>query len=650
MPTSQWRAGVAFPVAPQDGRRDRIVIEAVSGLGDKLVAGRVTPIRLSFGFDQWDVDAVDCPQSSPLPSEAAQFLARLSLRLHWSLGDGDTPQDIEWAFDGKGITILQARPVTAVPRPCFGGLAGQPLLWSNANLKEVLPAVPTLLTWSVMQPGISRILFDAHRASGLTVPDGMPSLRRYHGRPYLDIAALQWAAWDAFGLPPAEFNRLLGGAQPAIAVPPGNPLSGRDGRRRIAQQLRLLRRLWGLSRRLAPRMADIHQRARALRRDGLDDLTEHELAALGRAWQAELISFPIQLANSAAGVWLGVARQIAAARLTTEAADSLVSRLMAGAGAVTSAEHGYRLQSLARLKAGNSPAFASEWLSFLDLFGHRGFTECELGNPRWGEAPSGLATLLDSMTAASRGREDGVMVRREAELALAALPPLARRLVRWAAAKAQVGYALREESKSCLVAVLGVLRLVAQETGRRMAAAGLLDEVEAVFDLSAADILAWLDGLWDGQGAPMLAADNRRQRAEWMVEAAPPDVMAEEAGRPPAPVTTSEVSRETGVWQGLAASPGRVLGPACVLGDPAEAARLAKGGILVARATDPGWTPLFLLAGGVVAETGGYLSHCAIVAREFGLPAVVNLPGILDAVSDGQHLAVDGDRGRVEWR
>jgi pyruvate,water dikinase len=74
---------------------------------------------------------------------------------------------------------------------------------------------------------------------------------------------------------------------------------------------------------------------------------------------------------------------------------------------------------------------------------------------------------------------------------------------------------------------------------------------------------------------------------------------------------------------------------------------LQNGEVLVAPSTDPGWTPLFLRASAVVMETGGYLSHGAIVAREYGIPAVVNIPGLLDRVRDGQHLLVDGDAGKV---
>lgn len=99
--------------------------------------------------------------------------------------------------------------------------------------------------------------------------------------------------------------------------------------------------------------------------------------------------------------------------------------------------------------------------------------------------------------------------------------------------------------------------------------------------------------------------------------------------------------------QGLGISPGVVTGPARVLRQISAAGALKPGEILVARATDPGWTPLFLVAGGLVLEQGGLLSHGAVVAREYRVPAVSNVPGATNRLRDGQVLTVDGSRGLV---
>jgi pyruvate,water dikinase len=100
--------------------------------------------------------------------------------------------------------------------------------------------------------------------------------------------------------------------------------------------------------------------------------------------------------------------------------------------------------------------------------------------------------------------------------------------------------------------------------------------------------------------------------------------------------------------QGLGISAGVVTGPVRVLHSLSEADRLKPGEILVAQATDPGWTPLFLSASGLIMEMGGMLSHGAVVAREYGLPAVVNVSGATGRLSDGQIVTVDGSRG-VVW-
>ena len=102
-----------------------------------------------------------------------------------------------------------------------------------------------------------------------------------------------------------------------------------------------------------------------------------------------------------------------------------------------------------------------------------------------------------------------------------------------------------------------------------------------------------------------------------------------------------------GDLQGIAGSPGVISGPARVIRGPDQFGTLEKGEILVAPLTNPVWTPLFAIAGGIITEVGGILSHGAIVAREYGIPAVMSIPGATQAISDGQFITVDGNRGVV---
>ncbi len=211
-----------------------------------------------------------------------------------------------------------------------------------------------------------------------------------------------------------------------------------------------------------------------------------------------------------------------------------------------------------------------------------------------------------------------------------------------------------------MVALLEPLRKIALEIGRRMVEAEVLDEQVDVFFLTWSDLVAFLQEQWDGRGARALVADRQAQRNNRLAEA-PPDIFicdsqgrsadlpsaVEKEGMPTVHQIGRQASRNVLELHGVAASPGQASGRARIVHHPSEGHLLQAGEVLVAPSTDPGWTPLFLRACAVVMETGGYLSHEAIVAREFGLPAVVNIPGLLEAVQDGQHLTVNGDRGCI---
>jgi pyruvate,water dikinase len=191
------------------------------------------------------------------------------------------------------------------------------------------------------------------------------------------------------------------------------------------------------------------------------------------------------------------------------------------------------------------------------------------------------------------------------------------------------------------------LRRITLEIGRRLVAEGKLDAPEQALHFASSDLECWLRGYWDGAGARELARDRGLRRESWLAETAPDLVTEEPDGRMAVAAQPMASLPESGAWSGIAVSPGTATGAARILYTPADAARLQQGDILVASSTDPGWTPLFLRASAIVVETGGFLSHGAIVAREYGIPAVANIPGILNALRDGESITVDGSRGCV---
>jgi pyruvate,water dikinase len=270
-------------------------------------------------------------------------------------------------------------------------------------------------------------------------------------------------------------------------------------------------------------------------------------------------------------------------------------------------------------------------------------------NPRWAEDPTYILDQVRFMLAnpqAAAPRDAAQRVREDADSTVRRAAGWRKPIVLWLAKKLRGAMAARESAKSAMAALALVSRRVALEIGRRLVLAGHLDRAEDVFHLAIADLLCWMEGWWNGTGARELVADRARQREAWLAEDAPPDVITEE---PDGRVTAApeRYTRKGESWTGIGAAPGRARGKARIIHHPSQAHTFQAGEILVAPSTDPGWTPLFLRASAIVMASGGYLSHGAIVAREYGIPAVVNLPGILSDLSQGDLLVVDGDRGRV---
>ena len=681
-------AGVAFSCDPVTGDRERITISAVSGLGDAVVSGAANPEEIVVHVGSTgEFERVErkSPGATVLTDQMAVHLARQVERVVWALGDGQDPHDVEWAYDGGTLWLLQARPVTKVPRNVPEGAKALPAVWSNGNLKDAVPIVLSTYGWSMMRQIIAVNLFAPHRAAGYAVPPGMELLRRFAGRPYFDLTLMAWIYWDALAGPPADLNRSLGGYQPEIPIPRENALSS-NGRRRSAPRMRLWRVLRDFDRRGEEMIRQAFEQVAEWSRMDLTALSDEKLLAHLREVKAAGLAFgPYSMyANASAGVWLDLLERLLE-KVAKGRGKAIAAALMAGSGGVVSAEHGFRLYDLARAAQQDEAArvylqtesfhpqgwrqlpatspFRMAFEQFLREFGHRAVYEVDVMTPRWNEDPSYLLAQIRAIMAMGEipdPREEARRRREKAESELASRSRVLRPVIRWLAERLRHSFALREGAKSALVAFLAPTRAALLELGRRLAAAGRLAKADDVFFLSASDVEMLLLGLWDGTGCSNLVADRKEQFAQWLAES-PPDVFVtgeggalqawsggptrgEAAGSPRhRPHAATESNRLTGI----AVSPGTARGKVRVLHHPHEGQRLLPGEVLVAPSTDPGWTPLFLRAAAVVMEVGGYQSHGAIVSREYGLPAVVNIPGLLGLLHDGDEVLVDGDAGTV---
>jgi pyruvate,water dikinase len=631
-------AGVAFSCDPATGRRDLILIDAAEGLGEAVVSGRVNPQRMIWRSECGLVSRQKGPGGRALlPEPMEEELVHLVQRVHWALGEGQDPQDIEWAYDGERLWLLQARPVTTLPRAGWTETAALPRYWSTGNIKDAVPGVVCELSWSILSDVVGDAAYAAQKAVGYKMPPGAEAIRRFRGRGFFDLTMMQWAFYDAFGILPAEVVKAIGGHQPEIPVPAGAPLKGPEGRRRQLASLRLLRRIWNYP---AQALAAVESQMAYQRSLGAVDwstLSRAQLqCATERLVEAQNSFLPVAgIANCSSGPW-----QMALDALVKD--QDLIARLQAGGGGVASAEQGYRLYEIAQGKATLE--------GFLRDFGHRAVYEADLLNPRWAEDPTWILEQLQRIREnppARDPRETAADARRQAERELKRRFGWRTPMLLWLARKLRAGMAAREGAKSALVCPMLPVRRMVLEIGRRLVAAGHLDSPEQALHFAFADLSCWLRGHWDGAGARELARDRAERRERWLAETSPDLITEEPDGRRAVAAHARAWLPETGAWSGISVSPGAASGAARIVHTPTDAAHLRQGDILVAPSTDPGWTPLFLRASAIVMETGGFLSHGAIVAREYGIPAVANIPGILNALQDGERITVDGSAGRV---
>ena len=676
-------AGVAFSCDPLTGERQVATIELAAGLGDAVVQGAVAPQRYAVrrpGLETEIARLDDAGGDAVLDEREIAALTAAVVRVHWALGDGDTPQDVEWAYDGTTFWMLQSRPVTRLPRWTFPGVPTETPTWSDGNIGDSFPRPLTLATWSLLDTTGQAVVYASAQVAEYPLPPGMEVFRRFGGRPYFDLDSLQWSLYDSLGIPPAEANHTLGGFQPELPVPDGHPLRGRAGLARLRRRLRLGRRLRRFHREAPPQIEALVARARESRAADLATLSDAALLARFRDLQALGVAYQpvLQLAATYYGGWVRLLEGVLGLASRREA-RSLVGRLLAASGNVASAEQGYRVRQLADSAAGDAAALAAlrdpdpcAWRrlaadasfriameDYLDRYGHRAVFEMELASPRWADDPRYVLEQvrfhLDHPSAPDpRSRAAGV--RRRAEAELAAIPAWLRPIARRILARARLGAALRENAKSGSAAAVALIRQMCLEVGRRLRAAGRIAAADDVFHLSLLEVEAWLTGAWDGTGADALVADRRArlaaqqaQELPGVITESPPAAPGAPARRtPPAPPVPAMPAMPDGdTWPGVAAAPGAAEGAARVLRTPHDGSRMRRHDVLVAPSTDPGWTPLFLRASALVTETGGYLSHGAVVAREFGLPAVVNVRDAMRLIADGDRLRVDGDAGRV---
>ncbi|MCO4768661.1 MAG: hypothetical protein KDA24_01430 [Deltaproteobacteria bacterium] len=620
-------------------------------------------------------------------------VARVGLAIEEEYG---TPVDLEWTFDRAGtLYVVQARPVTALPRrpaTTIDDLRRRPVLWTQRFCGERWTDQATPLGWSVIQPILHHFtLWEDARDRWL---DGTDPSRLYRGRPYFNITIFRHLAF-----------RLPGGTPPQLIlemIPPEEAEVLRTSPA-YAPNLRMVASIFGQvfkERRweryrfnfltnhaeweaFAP---DFLARTEAL---SIDFKTPDEGLAVvdaGRNLIVEYLEIHLlsllfahltyELLGKALRSWVGDGGEAMRSALVAES-DNATLRVNQdlwdlaaaarrspplAAALLSGAQEGWGDDPLTELaEVPGFDAFARELRVFLERHGHRSDASWEIFSDRWADAPETVLSMTASaLRSADRANPTEHLRARERDRAHAEELVRARmgrskrrRLFPWRRKAftellelCRRYMALRENQRYAFDRLLLRLKRVFERQGALLERAGMLAGGEQIMFLELPELVALTAQRVSPAEIAPLVEERAANFAAWS-GASRPDFLL--AGDHAVPLDSEEPHTTEGgtTFDGLGISPGRVRGTVRVLRTLADMSKLQPGDILVARSTDPGWTPLFLTAAGLILELGSLLSHGAVVAREYRLPAVVNVAGATHVLEDGMEVTIDGDRGRV---
>lgn len=655
-------AGVAFTADPVTGDRD-VVVSAVTGTAEHLTDGSVTP-------DAWRVQGQAATPThaahQALTEQQALAVATLARRIETELGQ---PQDVEWVMAGHRLLVLQARPITALPQPPL--VEPPPGTWVKDVERHPEPL--TAFGASIACP---------KAAAGLTAMSGEWGclMERFEmltigGELYTKVTLIGADGHD--GPPPPWW--LLG---VFARISPPLRARARTARRMLRPQvLGAALESWEHVHR--PRLRDEHARLAGVDLGALAD------AALDAHWQQVLDLFErsMRVHFSVAPLFvMPVYELVALCRDELGWSEERSLLLLAGTSRATLEPHQELHRIAVEVPPDGSPA--DQLAQWCERYGVRTVND-DPGSPTLAERPDLVAALLaeaatDHTATTGLLREEATA---QARQLLASRPARVRRRFEEALDRALAAYPVREDSAFWTASMpAGLIRRTMVETGRRLSRRAVLRQPEDAMHLDVDSLRVLLrdppstDAARDEVRARVARARGER---EWVrrhpgplvlgPDAAPlPDLRGlpraarrlneallwshgantSTAAQPAATGPSSASAPEHGgeavdALAGVACSPGRRHGRVRIVRGEADFGSVESGDVIVCRTTDPAWSVLFGVAGALVTDHGGVLCHAAIVAREFGIPAVLGTTQATEVLRDGQQVTVDGTAGRV---
>ncbi|MER3494379.1 MAG: pyruvate phosphate dikinase PEP/pyruvate-binding protein [Mastigocladus sp. ERB_26_2] len=612
-------SGVAFSRDPMTQEQDAVVIEALPGSAVQVVSGRVTPEQYrAFVVDTENLALIQLEGQGRVPAALIKQVAYLARRLEDRYHG--VPQDIEWSYDGQTLWVLQTRPIsTLLP------------IWTRKIAAEVIPGLIRPLTWSINRPltcGVWGAIFAlvlGEKAVGLNFNE---TATLHYSHAYFN-ATLLGQIFRRMGLPSESLEFLTRGEK--LSKPPLNStLENLPGLLRL-----LMRELWlerefkrdyrkhfapGLSRLSSESSEELDPPQLLARIDYILDLLHHAtfysiMAPLSAAMRQAIFKVKdSKLDNS-------LTPEVAALRSLQELAAKAKQQF-------PRFKPNTVFEEMSKSESGQ--AILAEFEQLLQRYGYLSEVGTDIAVPTWKEEPQAVKQLFVQFMQGNepprrqerQGKRNKGFVQRRVDL------------------KGRV-----TEVYSQLLAHLRWSFVALEQIWLN---SSLLSETGDIFFLEFAEIRRLIEGIDTDlvEQLPEIIKLRRSQLAEH-AQINPVPMLVYGNTAPALPLRIAPLSPDH-TLQGIPASPGQAVGRVKVLRNLQSIPDIDKEIILVVPYTDSGWAPLLVRAGGLISEAGGRLSHGAILAREYGIPAIMDVHNATWILQDGQKVRIDGTRGIVE--
>ncbi|MFB2935203.1 glycerol-3-phosphate acyltransferase [Aerosakkonemataceae cyanobacterium BLCC-F154] len=621
-------SGVAFSRDPITQTGDLVIIEALPGGASQVVSGQVTPeqYRVKIGdlatAQNSDLSSITLQGEGDVPlgliRQVAILARELENRYH------GIPQDVEWSYDGDRLWLLQTRPITTLSP-----------IWTRKIAAEVIPGLISPLTWSINRPltcGVWGEIFTLVLREGAQGLDFNETATLHYSRAYFN-ATLLGQIFRRMGLPPESLEFLTRGAK--FSKPP------------LISTLRNvpgLLNLWGRERDLeadfarddrqhfAPGLTKLKKSQNTTESQALLNRIDLILTLLRKATYYSILAplsfalrkaiFRVKDAELNAGEAPEVASLRSLTSLAFEARNLLINQ------GVTPEEISQIFVSLIKTEAGQK--LLQQFEQILESYGYLSDVATDIAVPTWQEEPDHVREIFAQF--------------------IINPPPKVRlpKKQRWQAKLVQRRLDLKGRVTEIYSQFLAELRWSFLALEKSWLSSGLLKEPGDIFFLEIAEIrqiINQTDSELTNQIIRLIAKRRSQLSQDRQLETAPFVVYG---NAPPITILKTASLQPTELLQGIGASAGQAEGRVKVLRNLQSVPEINRETILVVPYTDSGWAPLLARAGGLIAEVGGRLSHGAIVAREYGIPAIMDIQDATRLLKDGQLVRIDGQLGTVE--